>query len=221
MAIDYNKLIETVLTGLLTGGTSAITTFFAAVRDLKKRLTTLEERLGTLEPRTGVYVHLGTLEETVKKLKKEVESWEDAPPTWAVRLVSKQRNSSADLGGLVALEDRITSQFRQFQSHLSHVEQDLADRCRRLDETIKKLENDLKKIEVNVEKLEEIIEVRLDKVIDNRLEGRVITRSEFEKDSKTRAEEMLQVREQVATANGLLRGVMTALGFVDQDRKRT
>ena len=42
-----------------------------------------------------------------------------------------------------------------------------------------------------------------------------IGRGEYERDSRKRSEELSKIREQLAASNGLLRGVMTALGYVD------
>lgn len=48
-----------------------------------------------------------------------------------------------------------------------------------------------------------------------------IERSEYERDARVRSEELAKIREQLATSNGLLRGVMTALGYIDPEgRKR-
>lgn len=45
-----------------------------------------------------------------------------------------------------------------------------------------------------------------------------IARGEYERDSRKRSEELSKIREQLATVNGLLRGVMSALGYIDPKR---
>ena len=42
-----------------------------------------------------------------------------------------------------------------------------------------------------------------------------IKRAEFEAEGRKRSEELGKIREQLATVNGLLRGVMSALGYLD------
>lgn len=42
-----------------------------------------------------------------------------------------------------------------------------------------------------------------------------VSREDYERDSQARAEELRKIQQQLAEANGLLRGVMAALGYVD------
>ena len=47
-----------------------------------------------------------------------------------------------------------------------------------------------------------------------------IYRVEYEKDGRQRSEELSSIREQLATVNGLLRGIMAAMGYIDPTNKK-
>jgi hypothetical protein len=193
---DLTHVIESVVGGLLTGGTSAVTTFLTVVKDTKKRLALLEEKVGTVDPKTGIYLALSLVEDTTKKLRREVDSWEDDPPDWAKRLLARTRMSSSnDLSGQIQFEDRMDRNMKEFRDRLKRVEDD---------------------IEAKIERIEHEVETQL----PGQSHGRVVSRDEYVKDSQQRAEEMLKIREQLATANGLLRGVLSALGYIDTDKPK-
>ena len=46
-----------------------------------------------------------------------------------------------------------------------------------------------------------------------------ISRDEYEEDSRRRAVETAKIRENLASANSFLRGVMSALGYIDPEPK--
>jgi chromosome segregation ATPase len=190
---DLPKIIETVVSGLLAGGASAGTTLLAFSRDIKKRLTELESKLGSSEdPKTGLFHSVWVVEEGFKRLKRDVENWEDDPPEWAKRLVSRTRTNSA-----MGLD------------HMLEVEQRLDQKIRTFNDRIKGYEDELEEVAKRVKTLEADEQPNV---------GKVVTRDEYEKDSKSKAEELLKIRESLATANGLLRGVMAAMGYLD-DKK--
>jgi Mg2+ and Co2+ transporter CorA len=193
---DLQKIAESVASGLLTGGASVITTVFAVFQDIKKRVTNLEEKLGTAEPKTGVYLALSLIEESTKKLRKEIEGWEDDPPSWAKRLLSRARSSSSnDLSGQLDFENRIDRSLKEFRDRLKRLEDHLEER-------VDQIERDVDRRTLAVEPGEDFI-----------------AREEYVKDSQHRAEEMIKTREQLAGVNGLLRGVMAALGYIDDKSK--
>lgn len=190
---DLTKIIETVVSGVLAGGASAGTTLFAFARDIKKRLTDLEAKIGSSEdPKTGLYHSLWAVEEMLKRLKRDVENWDDDPPEWAKRLVSRTRSSSA-----MGLD------------HMLEVEQRLDQKIRTFNDRIKGYEDELEEVIRRVRTLEEDEAPNI---------GKLLTREEYEKDSRAKAEEVLKVRESLATANGLLRGVMAAMGYLDEKK---
>src|SRR5579862_3952934 len=94
-----NDLLPQIIAGILTGGAGAATSFLGVFRKTKSRLAELEETVGKEDPvRTGFHLTIGALEEAVKKIRREMESWDDDPPNWAQRLVARHdRNSSQDL----------------------------------------------------------------------------------------------------------------------------
>lgn len=180
-------VIQTVLTGILSGGGTAVTAFTATFRDIKKRLTKLEERLGNDggdgDPKTGIFLVVERLDDIARKVKKEVDSWEEDPPEWLLRLVNRAaRNSSVNLEHQGELERTIEQRFRTNR-----------DNIMRLGEQIENLNA----------KIEDYI-----------------GRAEYEKDARIRSEELSTIKEQLATANGLLRGIMTAMGYLDPAKKR-
>jgi gas vesicle protein len=192
---EPNQIIPQIIAGILTGGAGATTTLLGVFRKTKERLKALEELVGqdgSEGPlRTGIFLSIQALEETTKKLKREIESWEDTPPKWAERLLGRARlSSSSDLTGQVQFEESIQRSLRSFNERLSRAEEDL--------------EKDMRRVQEDIER--QLSE-------DNG--SRLITREEYLRDSRTRAEEMLKLREQLATVNGMLRGVMTALGIID------
>jgi hypothetical protein len=190
---ETSEIITQVVSGILTGGAGAATSLLGVFKKTKARLAALEELVGKEDPvKTGIFLTLYGLEETVKRLKREVESWEDSPPMWAERLFARARsNSSSDISSHVQFEETVNRSLRSFNERLSRAEDDFEAKIRRM--------------ELEVER--ELAEPP----------GKLLSRDEFTQDSRMRAEEMLKLREQLATVNGMLRGVMTALGIIDPD----
>lgn len=179
MADSTTQIIAGVITGLLSGGTSAVTTFLTVFRDIKKKITSLEEKVGDSELKTGIYNILAVFEEHLKKIRREMDLWEDDPPPWAKRMVARSKYQSAD--------DLV------FEESTARAMKDVRDRFKRLEEELETFANRLKD------------------------QGDWVSRSEYSEDSKARAEEMAKVREQLAMANGLLRGVMTTMGYINAE----
>jgi len=193
---EPNQIIPQIIAGILTGGAGATTTLLGVFRKTKDRLKTLEELIGqdgSEGPvKTGIFLSIQALEETTKKLKREIESWEDNPPKWAERLLGRARqSSSSDLSTQVQFEERIERSLRSFNERLSRAEDDLESRARRIKDDVE------------------------EKLSEDTGGGKLVSREEYLKDSRMRAEEMLKLREQLATVNGLLRGAMSALGLID------
>lgn len=180
-------LLQTIISGVISGGASAGTAFAAVFRDIKKRLKALEEKVGDDgadgDPKTGLFLVVERLDEIARKVKKEVDSWEEDPPEWLLRLINRAARSSS-----VNLENH------------AELERLIEQRARINAQAIRALE----------ERLD-----GLQKTLDNYVE-----RAEYEHDARTRSEELSSIREQLATANGLLRGIMTAMGYIDPTKKR-
>lgn len=164
-------IVKAVVSGLATGGASAATTFLTVFRNLKSRVKDLEDQLGrATEPKSGVYLSLAVMEDALRRLKRELDSWEDQPPDWAKRLINRAKvNASSDLNTVVDIESRVDARLRSFQERLSSLEQDTTA-------------------------------------------PNYLTREEYLEDSKKRATELGELREMVASTNGLLKGVLVALG---------
>jgi hypothetical protein len=190
---EPTELLPQIITGILTGGAGAATSLLGVFKKTKERIADLEEALGKEEPvRTGLFLTIWAIDDTVKKIKREMDSWEeDNPPKWAERLVNKfARNSSHDLGAQADFEQTIQRSLRTFNERLSRAEDDLDAKMRRVEEDVKR---DLAQVPT----------------------GKSISRDEYLADSRSRSAEILKLHEQLATVNGLLRGVMAALGIVD------
>ncbi len=181
---DSTSLIQSVVAGLITGGTSMLTTVMAVFRDLRKRVAVLEERLGKSDdPKTGLFLEVCQLADALRKLRKEIDSWSDAPPSWANRL---RRSSSASLD-LEILQD--------YENRFEARSKTLLDRVKRIEEALE----------------------------DHEKRSRAasfITKSEYEEDSRHRAEEIGKIQSSLSSANGFLRGVMSALGYLDDGPPR-
>lgn len=178
------SLIQSIISGVISGGGAAATGFLAVFRDIRKRLKELEEKLGSDEdPKTGLFLVIERMDEVLKKLKRETDGWADDPPEWLIRMVNRvARSSSINLEHHHELETLVEQRFKTNAA--------------------------------NIRRLEEILE-RVEKSL-----GDFVTRAEFERTGRERSEELAKVREQLATANGLLRGVMTALGYIDPEGRR-
>jgi gas vesicle protein len=187
-----NDLLPEIISGILTGAAGGATSLLGVFRKTKERVAALEEALGKETPvKTGLYLTLSAVEDTVKRMKREMDSWEDDPPKWAERLMSRARtNSSQDLTVQAQYEERIERALRSFNERLSRAEDDLESKIRR-------------------------VEAEVARELAEEPNGKLLTRDEYIKDSRDRAEEMLRIREQLATVNGLLRGVMSAMNIID------
>ena len=189
---DLSKLFESVISGLLTGGMSAFTTFLAVMHDAKKRIGLIEGRIGTPEPPTGLYLLISETEDLARRVKRQIDDWEDDPPDWAKRLLSRSRaTSSSDLSGQLVFEERVDRTLRELRDRLKRLEDDTEERVERVEK----------------------------KVVDT--PDTLVGRDEYLEDSLKRAEEISKIREQLAAVNGLLRGVMSALGYIEADKPRT
>ncbi len=192
---EPNEIVPQIIAGILSGGAGAATSLLGVFKKTKARIAALEEAVGKEDPvRTGLFLTVWALDETVKKMKREMDSWEEEPPKWAERLISRlARGSSHDLQAQADFETRIERKLREFNERLSRAEDDL-------DEKIRRIESDV------------------ERDLAQEPDGKLLMREEYLSDSRARAEEMLKLREQLATVNGLLRGVMTALGIIDPEK---
>jgi chromosome segregation ATPase len=184
---DSSSLLQSIISGVISGGGSATTAVLAVFRDIKKRLKALEEKLGNDgsngSPKTGMFAAIERLEELTRKMKKDLSQWEEDPPEWLVRMVNRAaRSTSVNMEQFGEIERLIEQRARTTNASLA--------------------------------RLESMIE-SLEKRLDNYIE-----KAEYESDARERSEELSKLREHLASANGLLRGIMTAMGYVDPSKKR-
>ena len=180
-------LLQTIISGVVSGAGTAGTAFAAVFRDIKKRLKALEEKVGEDgadgDPKTGLYLVVERLDEIARKVKKEIDSWEEDPPEWLLRLINRAaRSSSVNLEHYGEMERLIEQRFKTNRDNIARLDEQI--------ESIRKQLNDY------------------------------VGRADYEHDARQRSEELGSIREQLATANGLLRGIMTAMGYIDPTKKR-
>jgi hypothetical protein len=191
MSLDL--LTTQIVSGILTGGAGAVTSLLGGFRNLKSKVTALEDAVGrAADPRSGLYQALWTVEDSLKKLRRDIDSWEDAPPNWATRLLSRARGgSSSDLTSQLQFEEHINQSLRTFNERLSRFQDETEEALRRLEQQGGVVPSDTE----------------------------FVSKEEYTQDSRMRAEEMARVRENIATANGLLRGVMASIGMIDPEQR--
>jgi hypothetical protein len=195
--VDIITALQSLVPGVITGGSAAGTTFLGVFQAIRTRISKLEKLLGDAEtePPTGVFYTLDTLSKSVRALRNEVDSWRDAPPDWLIRIVSRTANRGSMTGEHWSeFEQRIEQRMNSFKSSLQRLEDDLDERERRLHDEIGRSSPDI---------------------------PGVIMRDEYDKDSKDRAEELRRIRESLKSANSFLRGVMAAMGYVDPETNAT
>jgi chromosome segregation ATPase len=195
---DLSHVLEQVASGLLSGSMAALTTVFGTFRDMRKRIKELEEQIGQAPPNASgihrdvevVEVRLRKLAEDIERLQKGFESWEDEPPEWVTKMVLRARSStSVNMEVQQEFEARMELRFRSLQ-----------DRIMRELEDTRKAVDDLKK------------ETR-------DLSDMYVTRDNYLQDIHKRTEELSRIREDLAAANGLLGGIMGAMGLISPSDK--
>lgn len=152
-----------VLTSVLSGSASAATTFAAFFRDISRRLRQLETKLVSTEETSE------RLEESVRRIKRELDRWPDETPDWLVRAIRRTVNSGGE-------QDFLEQRLKSLSSTITRMEKDLADTAEAI--------------------------------------GDYVRRQDYDKDVLERAKELSAIREQIATSNGLLKGIMSALDYI-------
>lgn len=140
-------LIENVVTAVISGGGTALSTIIAFFQGVKKKVEEVEKKVGSIETRSGLVFAVLTLEETVKQMRHEISGWATHPPEWLVQAVSRSRRvpslhgydvNSGDLedrirgveNRLKDFEDTLERMERKLKGLVSEEEFDSADRAR-------------------------------------------------------------------------------------------
>lgn len=218
---DWNTVAESLIAGVLTGGTSVLATLTATYRNMRKRLAAIEATLGeegdTLKEPTGLFRSVKNLaglverlqvrvEDDLKALKEELEhlkddvyafrrrvdSWDADPPDWATRLVRRQ--TSGSFIDLDAFENRLDDRLRRFDQRLKTMES-----------FVERLQEERKRASMRIRQQED-------------LSRKFVTKEEYEADDDKRVRDIVAVKENLATANGLIRGLMATMGLIDSDK---
>lgn len=195
--MNWPELLQTITSGVITGGASSVTAILAIFRDLKHKIVAIEERIG--QPTAGLTkasgLHLKIEEtgdkyreledkyrktqETLEKIQESIREWEDNPPEWLAKFVSRNR-TSVNMELQQEFEARVENRFRSLQERVSR----------------------------------EIDSIELHK---RRMDERYVSEETYTKEAKTRAEEIVVIRESLAGANGLLKGLLVANGLIDAE----
>lgn len=164
-----NTLVETVVSGVLTGGATAATTIWGFFRTTKERLEKLESLVGKPDPKSGMLLAvqllqdaLARLQEQFEKLEERVKRQDEWGAVGSVRTPMPFQSPFVDDGRQREILRRLT---------------DLEDEMKRL---------------------------------DRRIEG---WSSDLEEMDEKRSSGISKLREELASVNGLLRGLMAAMDF--------
>lgn len=193
-------IIQTIISGLVSGGAGAATTMLAFFKEMRGRIERLEKSVGTqgsaVEPRTGLYLLVAQLgdqvkivEDALKQFKREVDRWEDDPPEWLTRALNRRVQATS-------------FNAEQFENFEQRVEQ----RVKLASDRVKRLEESLAHVQAQVEDLPDRLARDGDRYVDAET---------YEQESRKRADDIRRIQENLNTANGFLRGVMAALGYLD------
>jgi chromosome segregation ATPase len=132
--VDINSLVETISTGILSGGASTLTALGATFRSIRSRLSKLESLVGNDdEPKTGLVGSVDALRSSVRYLRQEIEGWNDSAPEWATRAAQRASRSSFSTEALQesvdALARRVDATRKELNASDERTDNDL-DRLR-------------------------------------------------------------------------------------------
>jgi chromosome segregation ATPase len=126
--MDNNEILK-ALAGVLVAGASGLVTSVASKKNLRADVDSIWEELrrltgivGAEQPHmSGFFSRIVSLEQTVGAIKKELQHFEENPPSWVARM-ARTRTSSFSL----ETEERFTelaSQLAKLSSRLKRVEE--------------------------------------------------------------------------------------------------
>lgn len=198
--MHWQELVQTVISGALTGGASSATAILAIFRDIRNKISAIEERIGQptsgLTKATGIQLSIEELgnkireleekdrkiSELLSKLQDSMHEWEDDPPEWLAKYVTRNR-TSVNLELQQDFENRIENRFRSLQERISRELDSIESYKRRLDE-------------------------------------RYVSEETYQRDTRAHAEENATLRESLASTNGLLKGLLAANGIIDTEPQK-
>jgi DNA repair ATPase RecN len=206
------KIVESLITGLLSGGATAITTTMGVFRDVRARVAKLELSLGQkeLEPKTGLMKEVEELKSTVSISQKTLKDISETVETLGKGSPKETRDQ------LEALKREIANWDINHPEWLRKVLSRQRTSAYDIDE-VSTLENRLLEKLKNVSSSIKRLEDRLDE-LDQPDTGKFLSKSEYIKDSEDRSDEMQKIRQELSTSNSLMRGVMAALGYIDNQK---
>ena len=132
---DWPHIIQTAISGVVSGGAGAATTLLAFFKEQRARIEKIEKAVGTagssVEPRTGLFLLVSQLDEqlkgiqdTYRKFRREIDGWEDDPPEWLTRALNR-RTSMTSVN---------SDQFDDFESRIDQRMKLSTERLKRLEE---------------------------------------------------------------------------------------
>lgn len=186
--MSYDHLLENVVSGVLTGGATAVTAIVSFFKDTKKRVTDLEARGNSWDNRLNILTgKIGSLEtnsgmvQQIAQLKTDFDDWKN----WLMQ------NYTA---GLPPMRASMPTPRQSFVVNLDQIEND-DYRLTRIEKTLKDLRDRIDELETSVRDQEKALK---------------------ESDGD-RSEQIHKIREEIASVNGLMRGLATAMGLYKQN----
>lgn len=182
--MPYDHLLENVVSGVLTGGATAVTAIVSFFRDTKKRVTDLEARGNAWDNRlnllTGKFSPLEVgpgIVQQVSQLKIDFDDWK----SWLMQ------NYTA---GLPPMRASMPTPRQSFVVNLDQIENE-DYRLTKIERTLKELRDRLDEMESSVHDQEKALR---------------------ESDGE-RSDQIHKIREEIASVNGVMRGLATAMGL--------
>jgi tetrahydromethanopterin S-methyltransferase subunit G len=110
MSFSLNGLLESIISAIISGGGTALSTMLAIFRDMKKRVEELDKKIGSVDSKSGLTFSIHLLEESIKQVKDSIEN-------------SNERKSKTGLESY--LNDQSIQKIPSFDPRLREVEERL------------------------------------------------------------------------------------------------
>jgi hypothetical protein len=89
-----DHLVENVVTAVISGGGTAISTIVAFFQGVKKKVEDLEKKVGSVDGRHGLVFQVHAIEQSIAQMRQEIAGWVNHPPEWLLQVARTRRPSS-------------------------------------------------------------------------------------------------------------------------------
>lgn len=128
MAFSLDHILESVVPAVISGGGTAISTILAFFRDIRKKIEELEKKVGSIDGKSGLLYSMHLAEESIKKLREQLEERDHHDPQ------VRRRTSS------------FTNEFIPWDEIQDFIKKEVARHLQDLEERLEKLEGKVKKL---------------------------------------------------------------------------